>query len=156
MEPDLTENTDKKQRGRFKKGQSGNPAGKPKGARNRATMAAETLLEGEAENLTRKAIEKALEGDSVALKLCLDRILPRRREAPIFFKMPKFQTASDLPKITEALLRAVSVGEILPHQARSVAEILENHRRTLETQEMEQRIIALEKEAGINAFPAFK
>lgn len=156
MKTDLPENTEKKQRGRFKKGQSGNPAGKPKGARNRATMAAETLLEGEAENLTRKAIEKALEGDTVALKLCLDRILPRKKEAPIFFKLPKFQTASDLPKITEALLKAVSVGEILPHQAQSLAETLEIHRRTLETQEMEQRIIALEKEAGINAIPAFK
>jgi hypothetical protein len=64
-----------KQRGRpFKPGQSGNPLGRPKGVRNRATVAAEALLEGEAEALTRKAIELALAGDPTALRLCLERI----------------------------------------------------------------------------------
>jgi hypothetical protein len=68
------ENTAGNQRGRpFKKGRSGNPAGKPKGARHRATVAAEALLDGEAEGLTRKAIEMALAGDGTALRLCLDR-----------------------------------------------------------------------------------
>ena len=64
----MTENTPLKQRSGFKPGQSGNPAGKPKGARNKATLAIEALLDGEAEALTRKAIERALEGDGVALK----------------------------------------------------------------------------------------
>ena len=59
-----------KQRGRpFQPGQSGNPKGKPKGARNRAPLAAEVLLDGEAEALTRKAIELALAGDTVALRI---------------------------------------------------------------------------------------
>ena len=72
-------NTARNQRGRpFTKGQSGNPAGKPKGARHRATLAAEALLDGEAEALTRKVIELALEGNIFALKICLDRILPAR------------------------------------------------------------------------------
>jgi hypothetical protein len=62
--------------GRWEKGQSGNPRGKPRGARNRATLLAEALLDGEAEALTRKAIEKALEGDGMALRLCLERVLP--------------------------------------------------------------------------------
>src|SRR5262249_39105368 len=62
----------------FQKGQSGNLAGRPPGSRNEATLAAEILLEGEAEALTRQAIELALEGDRTALKLCLERILPRR------------------------------------------------------------------------------
>jgi Family of unknown function (DUF5681) len=56
----------------FSKGQSGNPAGKPPGARHRASMAAEALLDGEVQALTRKAIERALEGDGVALRLCLE------------------------------------------------------------------------------------
>jgi hypothetical protein len=53
-------NTAGKQRGKpFRKGQSGNPDGRPKGARNATTIAVETLLDGEAETLTRKAIEMA-------------------------------------------------------------------------------------------------
>jgi Family of unknown function (DUF5681) len=70
------ENLVPKQRSRpFKPGQSGNPAGKPKGARNRSTIAAETLLEGEAKALTRKAIELGLAGDTTALRLCLEGIV---------------------------------------------------------------------------------
>jgi len=60
----------------FQKGQSGNPNGKPKGTRHRVTMAAETLMEGEAEAITRKAIELAKGGDGPALRLCMDRIYP--------------------------------------------------------------------------------
>src|SRR5215469_6310208 len=65
--------------GRFQKGQSGNPKGRPPGVRNKATEAAEMLLDGEAEALTRRAVERALEGDATALRLCLERIIPPRR-----------------------------------------------------------------------------
>ena len=74
--------------GRFRPGQSGNPSGKPKGARNRLTLACEALLEGEGEALTRKAIELALDGDTVALRLCLDRICPPAKERPISIELP--------------------------------------------------------------------
>ena len=60
------------QDGKFSPGVSGNPAGRLPGTKNRATKAAEELLEGEAEALTRKAVELALEGDTVALRLCLE------------------------------------------------------------------------------------
>ena len=55
-------------------------AGRPKGARNRTTQAVLALLEGEAEAIGRKAVEMALAGDSVALRLCLDRLAPPRRD----------------------------------------------------------------------------
>jgi hypothetical protein len=61
-------------KGQFGAGQSGNPAGRPKGARNHTTRAVEALLDGEAEALTRKAIEMALDGDGPAMRLCLDRL----------------------------------------------------------------------------------
>ncbi len=69
-----------KQRGRpFAPGQSGNPNGRPKGARGKATMIAEALLDGEAEKLTRKAIEMAMAGSEPCLRLCMERILPPKR-----------------------------------------------------------------------------
>ena len=84
------ETTAPKQRGRpFPKGRSGNPQGRPPGARNAATVIAEQLLDGEAEALTRKAIDKAKEGDMTALRLCLDRVVPPRRERPVLFPLPE-------------------------------------------------------------------
>ena len=72
-------------------GRSGNPAGKAKGTRNRTTLAIEALLAGEAEELTRKAIEMAKEGDGPALRMCLDRLAPPRKDAPVCFDLPAYQ-----------------------------------------------------------------
>lgn len=91
----MAERTAGKQRGRpFRRGESGNPAGRPIGARHKATVAAEALLDGEAERLTRKVLEMALAGDIVAMRLCLERILPPRRERPVRFKLPEFAIAT--------------------------------------------------------------
>ena len=74
---------------RFQKGQSGNPAGRPKGARHKVTIAVKELLEGEAEAITRKAIEMAKAGDTVALRLCLDRLTPARKDRPVSSTCPR-------------------------------------------------------------------
>jgi len=74
------ENTGKKQaNGRWQKGKSGNPDGRPIGSRNTATLVAQTLLEGEAEHLTRKAIKLAGGGNVMLLKFFLERLLPPPR-----------------------------------------------------------------------------
>ena len=59
-------------------------AGRPKGSRNKATIAIESLLEGQAEALTQTAISKALDGDSIALRLCMDRIAPPMKDKPVW------------------------------------------------------------------------
>ena len=76
----------------WRPGQSGNPKGKARGSRNKACLIAEVLLDGETQRLTRRAIDLALEGDTVALRLCLERILPPVRERPCSFKLPKLET----------------------------------------------------------------
>jgi Family of unknown function (DUF5681) len=80
--------TGAKQDTRFKPGQSGNPKGRSQGSRNAATIAIEALLDGEAEALTRKAIELGLAGDMTALRLCLDRIVPPRKDRYVAFSLP--------------------------------------------------------------------
>src|SRR5947207_12278914 len=112
----MTENSMEKQRrtGRgkpFVKGQSGNPAGKPKGARNAATLAAEAPLDSEAEALTRKAVDLALKGDTVALRLCLERIMPARKSRNVSFDLPAVDAAADLVPAFSAVLAAMSGGE---------------------------------------------
>ncbi|KZE13439.1 MULTISPECIES: DUF5681 domain-containing protein [Sphingomonas] len=122
----------------------GNPGRQP-GSRNAATKAAEALLEGEAEVLTRKAIEQAKAGDMTALKLCLDRLVPVRRERTISFDMPKVAGAADHPGALLAMLEAVAAGDLTPGEAQALAGILKEHRAAIETAELASRLDALEE-----------
>jgi hypothetical protein len=119
-------------------------AGRPKGARNKATQAVLALLEGEAHALTRKAIEMALAGDGVALRLCLDRIAPPRKDIPVQFQLPRMKTAHDAAEGAGAVLGAVAVGELTPTEGTVVMALVDAFRRTLETTELEARLAALE------------
>jgi len=121
----------------------GNP-GRPLGARHRITRAVEELLEGEHQALTRKAIDKALEGDTVALRLCLDRIAPARKDAPISIDLPPVRSAAETAEASSLLLAAVAVGEVTPDEAGRVMALLAAHKGILETSDLERRIAALE------------
>jgi len=135
------ESTGRDRKGRFT---SNNP-GRPKGARHKATQAAEKLLEGEAERLTRKAIDQALEGDPTALRLCLERLVPPRREAPVNVDVPAIETAADLPQALAALLEATGRGQITPGEAERVAKLAGEAGRAFELHDLEERLRALEK-----------
>ena len=82
----------------------------------------EQLLDGEAEAIVRKAVEKAKEGDSIALRLCLERIVPPRRDRPISFALPTIMTAADAMKATGALIAAVVSGEVTPSEAAELSQ----------------------------------
>jgi len=122
---------------------SGNP-GKPKGARHVATRAIEALLEGQGKALTQKAVNMALEGDTAALRLCLERIAPPRKDAPVSFDLPDINTASDAADAARSILKAVAEGAVTPLEAVSVMGVVEHFRRVLETTEIETRLAALE------------
>jgi hypothetical protein len=107
---------------------AGNP-GRPKGARSRTTMAAQALLDGEAQALTRLCIDRAFEGDPIALKLCIERILPRRTELPVEFTLPPLQSDSDLTAAMAAILQAASQGKITLGQALEFVRLLEAYGR---------------------------
>lgn len=122
----------------------GNP-GKPKGARHKATRAALAMLEGETEALTRKAVELALEGDTTALRLCLERIAPPRKDVPVTFGLPRMETARDAATAAGAVLDAVAAGELTPTEGAHIMALVEGYRRTLETTEIEARLNELER-----------
>lgn len=141
------ENSEKKQVGKpFRKGQSGNPKGKPKGALNHATRAVQTLLDGEAEALTRKAVEMALEGDTTALRLCLERLCPPAREKAISAgpNLPAKLTTENLPEALEMIVKAVASGDLLPGEGQALTAMLNGLGKALELSELEKRIAALE------------
>lgn len=119
--------------------------GNRKGSRHKVTRAVEALLEGEHEALTRKAIEQALEGDGTALRLCLDRIAPPRKDAPISFALPPIRSAEDTVTASSALLLAVAEGEVTPDEAGRVMALLTAHKTLVEAGDLEARIAALEK-----------
>src|SRR5262245_48885575 len=122
-----SDDTGQKQAGRYQKGRSGNPAGRPRGSRNAATLAAEALLDGEAVALTRKAIEMALGGDTVALRICMERLLPARKDRSLSFALPPITSARDAADISAAVTAAVSNGEISLSEAADVGRLIDTY-----------------------------
>jgi len=133
----------------FPAGKSGNPNGRPAGSRNKATLAIDALLDGEAAALTRKAITLAKKGDMQALKLCMDRIVPPRRDRPLNFALPAIASPGDAATAMGALLKATADGELTPLEAGEVevAKLVDTYIRTVETNDLTKRIEHLERTA---------
>jgi hypothetical protein len=123
--------------------QPGNP-GKPKGARHKTTLAMEALLDKEGEALTRVAIKKAKAGDMIALRLCLDRLAPARKDRHVPFEFPKIQEAADAVKASAAIVQAVATGDLTPSEAGELTRVLESYSRILEVADHEERLKRLE------------
>ena len=130
----------------------GNP-GKPKGCKHKLTMAAQTLLDGEAAALTRKAIDMALEGDSTAMRLCLERICPPRKMRFVSLDLPEAKTAEGVADAQAAIVDAVAGGELTPDEGTAIAGILEARRKAIETLDHEGRIATLEQSKCLTSAP---
>jgi len=137
--------------GRFRKGRSGNPKGRPPGARNKATEIAEILLDGEAEALTRRAVELALAGEATALRLCLERIIPPRRGRPVQLGLPPVRNAADLGGTMAAITTAAASGAITPGEAAELARVVQIFVRAVETSDFERRLKQLEEAHAMRA-----
>ena len=141
----MPEKTGEKQDdGRFSKGVSGNPAGRPQGALNKTTLACQALLDDEGEAITHKAVELAKRGNIQALRLCLDRILPARKDRPVSLALPEVESAKEIPVAIGAVLSAVGEGQLTPSEGQAIASMLETQKRAIETAELQQRLAAIE------------
>ncbi len=128
----------------FKPGMSGNPKGKPKGARNHTTRAVLALLEDGVLEVTKSVLEAAKQGDLAACRLVLERIIPPSKERPISIDLPSTESVLGCSNAQDAILQAVGTGDLLPGEGVALAGIVENRRRSIESVELEQRISALE------------
>jgi hypothetical protein len=131
----------------FEKGRSGNPGGRRRGSRNKATLAAAALLAGESEALTRKAVEMALAGDPTAMRLCMERVLPPCRERTVKFSLPRIEAAHagatcgpsshEVSLAMNAVTSALARGEITPGEAETIAGVVDTFVRAIETTKKE-------------------
>ena len=87
----------------------------------------------------------ALEGDTVALRLCLERIISPRRDGPVLFSLPPMQSARGAANAAGAVLEAVSFGNLTPAEGAQIMGLVETYRRTLELSEFDGRLLALER-----------
>lgn len=136
-------------RGRpFPPGTSGNPAGRPRGSRNRSTVIAQSLLDGDAEALVARAIALAKEGDGIALRLCIERLVPRKRNGSsvVEIDLPSVRKAEDLAEAAAAVIDAAAHGELSMDEARAWMALLEQQRSIIETAELAVRLEVLENE----------
>ncbi len=131
----------KRPRGRpFPKGNGGRKLG----SRNRTTLLADALLEGEQEELLRKAIELAKAGDPQMLKFFLDRILPKER--PVKIDLPPLENHRDLTPVYTAILQAVARGEVAPNEGSALMALVANLARFIDDADVEARLRRLETE----------
>jgi hypothetical protein len=116
----------------FVKGQSGNPAGRPPGSRNKRTLLYEALLDGEGEGFTRWLIEKALQGDSTAMRLCSSRLIPDRRDRPTGFALPELSQPGGIPEAIDQITAGIADETLTTREAldlaRYVGKAAENHK----------------------------
>lgn len=130
--------------------------GRPDGSRNKATIALQQMLGTHAEAITKKCVVMALQGDTTALRLCIERLLPPCKESAIRLKLPSIVAASDVALALSRVLQAVACGRLTPGQGQALATILEGRRRVIETEELERRVDALEQRGRTGEQPGAK
>src|SRR5215204_6083582 len=118
-------------RGRFVKGASGNPDGKPRGCLHHATRIAARLLAGQAEALMGRVIGLALAGDRMLLRHCIDRIIAPQRDQPVEFAMPPDREPAGPAGGMAAVIEAAAQGLITPEEMATLARALESQSRAI-------------------------
>lgn len=111
-------------------------------------QALDAIFDGEAEAITNKVIELAKDGDTQALRMCLDRLVPPRRDRPVNFELPAIETTADLTRATNAMLQAVAAGELTPSEAADIAKTVDAHVRAIEAVDLHQRLLRIEEQTA--------
>lgn len=136
--------TGRKQDGTFAPGSSGNPAGRPRGARSVTTRMLAELVDGEGELIVRKLIDLAKEGDPVALRLAVERLLPRVTDRRVEIDLARVEGAKGVAGAIASVIEFAASGELSLEEARAFLALLEGQRKAIETVELADRVGELE------------
>jgi len=131
----------------FQKGQSGNPAGRPRGSRNRKVIMLQNILDNEGEFILEQAMIMAKEGNTVALRLCMERLLPKRRHEPLQCELPPISTAADAVAAMGDIAAALGIGEVAPAEAAALAKVVTGFVQALRTHGFDERLTRVEADA---------
>ena len=131
-------------KGRFRKGNSGNSNGRPKGSRNRQTVEIEQLLDRNEVGVLLKILEKARDGHHPSALLCIKHLFPPKRARPVPFDLPKIETLADAVKASNGALQAAGSGELTLEDAEKYMGLISRHAKVLGYSELEARVQALE------------
>jgi Family of unknown function (DUF5681) len=119
--------------------------GRPRGSRNKATLALQDMLGQHAEALVKKCVVMAMQGDTTAMRLCIERLLAPRKQSPVKFKLPPVSTMAELAQAQITMLETLSRGQLTPAEAETIGSLFENRRRMMETEDLAARVQALEQ-----------
>jgi hypothetical protein len=120
--------------------------GRPAGSRNKSTMALQSMLEERGEAILAKAVLMAIQGDPTALRLCLERLLPPRRNSPVRFKLPPINSAADVARALSKVVQGVANGKLAPADGEKITALLESVQRIIESVDLAKRVGALERQ----------
>jgi hypothetical protein len=129
----------------FLPGQSGNPAGRPRGSRNKKTLALEALLDGESEALMQRLIDLSKMGDDLAMRLCVERMLAPHRERPVPLKLPRIESDQDARRAAAEVMDALGEGEITPKEAERLLRAVAGAAMIMQSTEVAARLNWIEE-----------
>ena len=137
----------------FQKGQSGNPAGRRVGSRNRVSVLVHSLLENEAEYLARKTIDMAKDGNLGAMRMCMDRIAPARKLDPGSRDLPPLDNPAAPVEAMARIAEAVATGNLATSEAVELAQVVEIYLHALAARGFDERLTKVEEMAVSNREP---
>ena len=108
----------------------------------------ENVLADDAEAIGRKAIELAKAGEIAALRMCLDRLVPSRKDEPVVFDLPPLDTAADSVAAAARIVAADAAGDLTPSEAMDLAKVIDVYVGALATKGFEERLNKLESAAN--------
>jgi len=127
----------------FKKGESGNAKGRPKGIIDKRTEYRQ-LFQAKAPELIEKAIGMALDGDTASMRLCIERIAPTLKSQDTATTIPNLEKAESLTEKGNVILNTLGSGRLTPSEASSILSALANQAKLSEIDDLTKRVEKLE------------